>query len=100
MISSRRRMVRETTVHGRLTVRAVVVIVMNYAYVIGTYWNRLRGIDRHFSTIPFVPQMLLVLAGIASAIAEDIAVRATPALASSMHSTRALPRLWLLGLAL
>jgi uncharacterized membrane protein len=67
-----------------LAVIALSVIVMNYACVIASYRNRLRGIDRHHSTLPLVPQILLVLADRASSIA--------PA--------RVLPWPWLLGLAL
>ncbi len=67
-----------------LTGVATCVIVMNYAYVIMSYRNRLRGIDRHHSTVPLVAQILLVLAD----------------RVSSITSTRVLPWPWLLSLAL
>lgn len=67
-----------------LTGLAACVVVMNYAYVTMSYRNRLRGIDRHYSTVPLAAQILLVVADRASSIA----------------SKRVLPWPWLLGLAL
>jgi hypothetical protein len=67
-----------------LAVCALIVAVLNYGYRFATYVNRSRGIDRHYSDIPFVVQLLTILAGGVSHAA----------------ASRELPASWLLGLAL
>lgn len=43
------------------------IVVMNSVSVIFSLRNQRRGIDRHYSAVPFAGQILLLLAGLASA---------------------------------
>lgn len=51
-----------------LAASAACIIVMNYACVVLSYRNKLRGIDRHHSTVPLVAQILLILSDRVSSV--------------------------------
>ena len=67
-----------------LTFFGAYIVVMNYGGVIMTYRNKRRGIDKHYSTVPFVAQIFLLLA----------------ALAFSAVPNRWLPQMWLVAIGL
>ncbi len=47
-----------------LTLLSAFVIVMNYLCAIANYRNKRRGIERHVSMVPLVPQILLMVADV------------------------------------
>ena len=43
---------------------AAFIVVMNWGYVIASIRNRIRGIDRRYSTVPLVSILLVMLASL------------------------------------